>query len=119
MKLQFQGVTDPNQLDGAFQSMATARAEGLIVFIDPLTVRYRGRIVELAARGRLPAIYGFRREYAEAGGLASYGTDYPGLFRRAAALVDKILRGAKPADLPMEQPTTFELVINLTPRLSA
>jgi putative ABC transport system substrate-binding protein len=111
-KLQFQGVTEPRQFEGAFRSMATARAEGLIVFIDPLTVRYRGQIVELAARARLPAIYGFR-EFADAGGLMAYGSNVAVLCRRAAVYVDKILRGAKPGDLPVEQATQFELVINL------
>jgi putative ABC transport system substrate-binding protein len=111
-KLQFQGVTEPKQFEGAFRSMATARAEGLIVFIDPLTVRYRGQIVELAARARLPAIYGFR-EFVDAGGLMAYGSNVAVLCRRAAVYVDKILRGAKPGDLPVEQATQFELVINL------
>jgi putative ABC transport system substrate-binding protein len=111
-KIQFQGVADPNQFDGAFGAMATARAQGLIVLIDPLTVRYRGRIVELAARARLPAIYGFR-EFADTGGLMAYGTNVPALCRRAAVYVDKVLKGAKPGDLPVEQATQFELVINL------
>ena len=111
-KLQFQGVTEPGQLDGAFAAMATGRAEGLIVFIDPLTVRYRDRIVELAAQARLPAIYGFR-EFSEAGGLMAYGSNVAALCRRAAVYVDKILRGAKPGDLPVEQATQFELIVNL------
>ena len=114
MKIQFQGVTELKQFDGAFQAMATARAEGLIVFIDPLTVRFRARIVEMAARARLPAIYGFR-EFADAGGLMAYGSNVAVLCRRAAVYVDKILRGAKPGDLPVEQATQFELVINLRP----
>jgi putative ABC transport system substrate-binding protein len=69
-------------------------------------------IVGLAAKHRLPAAYG-RREFADAGGLMSYGASFPELYRRAAAYVDKILKGAKPADLPVEQPTTFELIVNL------
>src|SRR5262249_46178610 len=87
-KIQFQGVTEPNQFDGAFGAVATAQAQGLIVLIDPLTVRYRGRIVELAAKARLPAIYGFR-EFADAGGLMAYGASVPSLCRRAATYVDK------------------------------
>ena len=80
--------------------------------IDPLTVRYRGRIAELAAKNRLPAMYGLR-EVADAGGLMAYGANVADLCRRAATYVDKILKGTKPADLPVEQPTKFELVINL------
>src|SRR5262249_46777976 len=72
--LQLQGVTDPGQFEGAFQSMADARAQALIVFVDPLTVRYRARIVELATKSRLPAIYGFR-EFVDAGGLMAYRTN--------------------------------------------
>src|SRR5262249_19502801 len=111
-KIQFQGVADPNQFDGAFGAMATARAQGVIVLIDPLTVRYRGRIVELVAKARLPAIYGFR-EFADAGGLMAYGSSVPALCRRAATYVDKILKGAKPGELPVEQATKFEFVINM------
>jgi putative ABC transport system substrate-binding protein len=110
--LQPQGVQDPSQLDNAFWAMATARAQALIVLTDPLTVRYRDRIVALAATHRLPAMYGFR-EFVEAGGLMAYGASVPAMCRRAATYVDKILKGANPADLPVEQPTTFELVINL------
>ena len=80
--------------------------------IDPLTVRYRGRMAELAAKNRLPAMYGLW-EVADAGGLMAYGANVADLCRRAATYVDKILKGAKPADLPVEQPTRFELVINL------
>jgi putative ABC transport system substrate-binding protein len=110
--LQPQGVQDPSQFDSAFAAMATARAQALIVFTDPLTVRYRDQIVDLAAKHRLPAMYGFR-EFVDAGGLMAYGSNVPFMCRRAATYVDKILKGAKPADLPVEQPTTFELVINL------
>ncbi len=80
---------------------------------DPLVITNRIRINTLALGARLPTMYGFR-EYVEAGGLMSYGPNFPDLFRRAADYVDKILRGAKPADIPVEQPTKFDLVINLT-----
>jgi ABC-type uncharacterized transport system substrate-binding protein len=89
------------------------RADALYVVQDPLFLTHRIRINTLAAAARLPSVHGFR-EYVEAGGLMSYGADFPDLFRRAADFVDKILHGTKPADLPVEQPTKFELVINLT-----
>jgi putative ABC transport system substrate-binding protein len=112
VKLQSVGLRDAGQFDSAFASMRTERAQALVVVIDPLTVRYRGRIVELAAKNHLPAMYGFR-EFADAGGLIAYGANVPHLCRRAATYVDKILKGAKPGDLPVEQPTQFELVVNL------
>jgi ABC-type uncharacterized transport system substrate-binding protein len=112
VKLQSVEVRDPAGFDNAFASMGVERAQALVVVVDPLTVRYRGRIVELAAKNRLPAVYGFR-EFADAGGLMTYGANVADLCRRAAIYVDKILKGAKPAGLPVEQPTTFELVINL------
>jgi len=112
IKLQLQDVRDSGQFDGAFATMVAERTQGIVVVVDPLTVRHRGRIVELAAKHRLPAVYGFR-EFVEAGGLMSYGVNVPSLCRRAAGYVDKILKGAKPGDLPVEQPTTFERVINL------
>jgi putative ABC transport system substrate-binding protein len=99
-------------LEAAFATMVRGRAGGLIVVGTARLFSYRKRIGELAVRHRLPTVHG-AREYVEAEGLLSYGTDYPDLFRRAATFVDKILKGAKPADLPMEQPTKFELVINL------
>jgi ABC-type uncharacterized transport system substrate-binding protein len=92
--------------------MSAKRAEGLVVVVDPLTVRYRKQIAELAAKHRLPAMYGFR-EFADAGGLMAYGADMADLCRRAATYVDKILKGTRPADLPVEQPTKFDLIINL------
>jgi putative ABC transport system substrate-binding protein len=88
------------------------RAQALYVVSDPLISIERTRVSLLAAGARLPTIHAYR-EYAEAGGLISYGTSFPDMFRRTAEYVDKILRGAKPADLPVEQPTKFELVINL------
>jgi putative ABC transport system substrate-binding protein len=88
------------------------RPQALLELPDPLTFFNRKLIAEFAAKHRLPAMYSFR-EYVDVGGLMSYGTSFPDLFRRAAIYVDKILKGAKPADLPVEQPTKFELVINL------
>jgi putative ABC transport system substrate-binding protein len=89
------------------------RADALYVVGDALVITHRVRINTLALIARLPTIY-FVREYVEAGGLMSYGPNFPDLFRRAADYVDKILRGAKPGDIPVEQPTKFDLVINLT-----
>jgi putative ABC transport system substrate-binding protein len=89
------------------------RAGALYVASDPLVFTNRARIHTLAMGARLPTVYNFR-EYVEAGGLLSYGANMPDLFRRAGNTVDKILRGAKPADLPVEQPTKFDLIINLT-----
>jgi putative ABC transport system substrate-binding protein len=97
---------------GAFDTMARERAEALIVAGDTVFVFHRTRLAELAAQHRLPAIY-LHKEHAQAGGLMAYSASYPALFRRAASYVDKILKGTKPADLPVEQPTKFELVINL------
>jgi ABC-type uncharacterized transport system substrate-binding protein len=88
------------------------RVDALIVSIDTVTQANAAFITQLAAKQRLPAIYG-AREFVETGGLMSYGVSYPDLYRRAAMYVDKIFKGAKPADLPIEQPTKFELIINL------
>jgi ABC-type uncharacterized transport system substrate-binding protein len=113
INLLSQEVRDRDEFDNAFVMIVAQRAQALIVVVDPLTVRYRGRIVELAAKHRLPAVYGFR-EFADAGGLIAYGANIGYLCRRAAIFVDKILKGAKPGDLPVEQSTKFdELVINL------
>jgi putative ABC transport system substrate-binding protein len=98
--------------EGAFSALAAERADALFVVSNPLLNRDRKRIIALAARHRLPAIYEWR-ESAEDGGLLAYGAKVRELNRRVAAYVDKILKGAKPGDLPVEQPTTFELVINL------
>jgi putative ABC transport system substrate-binding protein len=105
-------VRSVTELDGAFNAMSKTHVGGLVVLMDPLTLRHRESIVRLAARTRLPAIYGFS-EFARAGGLVAYGPSVPDQARRAATYVDKILKGAKPADLPVEQPTKFELVINM------
>jgi putative ABC transport system substrate-binding protein len=98
--------------DSAFSASAKERSNALLVLFDPLLTGQRARIAELANKQRLPSMYP-HREYAEAGGLMAYGASLLDLYRRAAAYVDKILKGAWPADLPVEQPTRFELVINL------
>ncbi len=105
-------VRSPARLEAAFATVVRDRAGALIIVQGPMFFSHRKRLAELAVKHRLPTVIG-SREYVEAGGLAGYGTDEPDLFRRAATFVDKILKGAKPADLPMEQPTKFELVINL------
>ena len=111
MRLRFVEARLPGEIEPAFTVMARERADGVIVSADPMfTSEYR-RIVELAARTRLPAIYSLRSA-SEAGGLMSYGTDLFAVFRSAAIYVDKILTGTKPANLPVQQPTKFELVIN-------
>jgi putative ABC transport system substrate-binding protein len=110
--LQPQAISDPDQFNGAFATMRAERAQAVVVVVDPLTVRYRSQIVELAVKNRLPSMYGFR-EFVDAGGLIAYGVNVPYLCRRAAVYVDKIIKGAKPGDLPVEQPTRFELVVNL------
>jgi putative ABC transport system substrate-binding protein len=99
-------------LEGAFVTLTRDRPDALLIFVDPFTVAHRHRIVEFAARSRLPAIYE-DRSFLQAGGLMSYGPNVEDNCRRAAVYVDKILKGAKPGDLPIEQPTKFELVINL------
>ena len=97
----------------AFEALVEGRAQALYVTSDALVITNRARIHTLAMGMRLPTMYG-SRDYVEAGGLMSYGPNYPNQFRRAAEYVDKILRGAKPGDIPVEQPTKFDLVINLT-----
>jgi putative ABC transport system substrate-binding protein len=104
-------IRQPTDIEPAFTAL-TRWANGLYVCSDPLVGTHRHTIAALALAARLPSIHSFR-EHAEAGGLLSYGTSFPDLFRRAAELVDKILRGTKPGDIPVEQPTRFELVINL------
>jgi putative ABC transport system substrate-binding protein len=112
VQLQLLEARGPNEFDGAFAAMAKERVGALLVLSDAMLNSHRTRLADLAARNRLPAAYGVR-ESVEAGGLMSYGPSFLDLFRRSAAYVDKILKGAKPADLPVEQPTKFELVINL------
>jgi putative ABC transport system substrate-binding protein len=105
-------VRSPGDFDGAFGTVAREDVRSLIVVEDPLTFTQMERIVNFATTQRLPAMYGMK-EFVSAGGLIAYGPSYPDLLRRAATYVDKILKGANPADLPVEQPTKFELVINL------
>jgi ABC-type uncharacterized transport system substrate-binding protein len=112
--LQFQHleVSDLNKVDSIFAALSKKPGSSLIVMGEPLFFAHRNRIPELATRHRLPAIYTFQA-FVDAGGLISYGPSLPDLWRRAVTYVDRILKGAKPADLPVEQPTKFELVINL------
>jgi putative tryptophan/tyrosine transport system substrate-binding protein len=105
-------VRGPDEFVGAFQAAMQGHAQALLMAQGALFLRQRARLAELALASRLPTLSG-ETGYAEAGGLMHYGPDIPGSFRRVAVYVDKILKGAQPADLPVEQPTTFELVINL------
>jgi putative tryptophan/tyrosine transport system substrate-binding protein len=112
VKLQYLDVLDPKDIGAAFQAATKERAEAVLGLGGPVLNPQRTKVVELAAKSRLPAMYTIR-EYVEDGGLMSYGVIVTDLDRRAATYVDKILKGAKPADLPVEQPTKFEFVINL------
>ena len=105
-------VRGPNDLPGAFAAMADWRADGLVTLTDGMLFSQRARVTELALNSKRPGVYP-EAEFVAAGGLASYGPNLPDLFRQAATYVDKILKGTKPADLPIEQPSKFELVINL------
>jgi putative ABC transport system substrate-binding protein len=112
VQLQLLNVKKPDDFESAFASMVRGKVDALIVLTQGMFTRNATRIVEMATKSRLPAIY-HRNEFVKAGGLMSYGPDHTDLYRRAATYVDKILKGAKPSDLPVEQPTKFELVINL------
>jgi putative ABC transport system substrate-binding protein len=112
LQLQILKAQGPEEFDGAFASMRSARAGGLYVVGDPMFVRHGAQLAQLAARTRLPAVYELK-QHATAGGLMAYGPNIDDMYRRAAIYVDKILKGAKPGLLPVEQPTKFELVINL------
>jgi putative ABC transport system substrate-binding protein len=112
MSVTFWEARTEKDFKRAFEEIEQARADGLVVSQNVMYVQHRKIIADLALRHRIPAIYG-RSDFIDAGGLVSYGTSFPDLYRRAAVYVDKILKGAKPADLPVEQPTKFELVINL------
>jgi len=106
-------VRGPDDFDGAFEAARRLRLDALITVEDPLTASYRKRIADFAVGQQLPSLHGIR-EFVAAGGLISYGANLADLSRRAAYYVDKIFKGAKPADLPVQQPTKFEMVINLT-----
>jgi putative ABC transport system substrate-binding protein len=112
MQVQRLEVERPTDFETAFGVATRGRTAALLVLEDPFFFAHRSVIASLAAQNRLPAAYG-RREFVDAGGLMSYGASFPDLFRRAATYVDKILKGAKPVDLPVEQPTKLELVINV------
>ena len=112
VQLQFLEAGGPDGFDGAFTAMAKERVGALLVMSDPMFGLHAARLADLAAKNQLPSMHGVR-QMVEPGGLMYYGPNIPDLFRRAASYVDKILKGAKPADLPVQQPTNFELVINL------
>jgi putative tryptophan/tyrosine transport system substrate-binding protein len=111
MALQPLDIRGPEDFEAAFAAATRGNAQALIVFDDGLTIAHRPRIAALSASSRLPAMYGLR-EFPDDGGLISYGPSFVDLLRRTATYIDKIIKGAKPADLPVEQPTKFELVIN-------
>ncbi len=110
--VQYLDVLNPKEVESAFRGANKARAEALLGLGGPVLNSQRTQVVELAVKSRLPAVY-WRSDFVEAGGLMSYGTSFTDLWRRAATYVDKILKGANPGELPIEQPTKFELIINL------
>jgi putative ABC transport system substrate-binding protein len=113
VQLHLVGIQDPSEFEGAFTALGRKGAQALVVFPDGMFLTHTPLIIRLAARNRLPAMYGVR-EYAEVGGMMAYGTNLVDMYRQlGASFVDKILKGAKPADLPVAQPTKFELLINL------
>jgi putative tryptophan/tyrosine transport system substrate-binding protein len=112
LQLQALEVSGPQAFDGAFHAMITERAQAILVLADPMTYFHRRRLADLALKHRLPMMGGLP-DYAEAGSLLSYWADTTDVYRRVASYVDRILKGAKPGDLPIEQPTKFELVANL------
>ena len=112
VQLHPMGVQNPDQLEGIFSRMTQEHVQALTVPPDGMFLAHQARIIDLAASHRIPAMYGVR-ELVEAGGLMGYGVNLPEMYRRGAFFVDRILKGAKPGDLPVEQPTNFELVINL------
>jgi len=112
VKLQYLDVLDPKDIETAFGAASKGRADAVLMLVSPVFNSQRKQIVELAVKSQLPAIY-YAAEWVEDGGLMTYGVSFIDLYRRAATYVDKILKGAKPADLPVEQPIKFELIINL------
>jgi ABC-type uncharacterized transport system substrate-binding protein len=112
VKLQHVDILAPKDIETAFRAASKGRADGVLVLASSVANSQRTQIAELAVKSRLPAVY-YQTEFVEDGGLMSYGVSFTDLFRRVATYVDKILKGAKPADLPVEQPTKFEFIINL------
>jgi len=112
IKLQYLEVRKADDVESAFKAASREQSQALIILPNPVASTYRKQVVGLAVKSRLPAMY-FRRDFVESGGLMSYGTYVPDLYRRAATYVEKILKGAKPADLPVEQPKKFEFIVNL------
>ena len=112
-QIQLVAAENPNELDVAFSAITAGTPDALVVLNSPMFYTEHKHIVDLAAKSHVPAMYA-AREFADAGGLVAYGANLPEVFRSAATYVDKILKGAKPADLPVEQPTKFELVVNLS-----
>ena len=112
LSLQDRGVKDPNELDTVFSVMTKERPDGFLALMDPVLNAYRKRIIDFLAQNRLPAMFE-NSDWVEAGGLISYGPSFPATYRRAAVLMDKVLKGTKPSEIPVEQTTNFELVINL------
>jgi ABC-type uncharacterized transport system substrate-binding protein len=112
VQLQLVNVREPDYFDGAFVAMTREHAGAVLVMTDPVFIANPTRLLGLVGKSRLPAMFG-ERTFTEAGGLMNHGVNPSDNFRRAATYVDKILKGARPADLPIEQPTRFELVINL------
>ena len=115
--LQDRGVKDANEIEVVFDTMSKDRPDAFLALMDITLLSHRNRILEFLGRNRLPAIYE-SKDWVEAGGLISYGANSSDVTRRAAVQMDKILKGTKPADIPVEQPTKFELVINLRSRTS-
>jgi putative tryptophan/tyrosine transport system substrate-binding protein len=112
VKLQYLDVLSPKDIETTFREASKGRADAVLALNSPVLNSHRTQVADLAVKNRLPAVYG-QPEFMDAGGLMYYGASYTDLFRRAATYVDKILKGAKPADLPVEQPIKFELIINL------
>jgi putative ABC transport system substrate-binding protein len=112
VQIKYVDVRNENEIESAFQQAVKERAEAIVVLGNPATTPRRKELAELAVKTRLPAMY-YTTEFVEDGGLMTYGVSITDLFRRSAGYVDKIVKGAKPSDLPIEQPTKFDLVINL------
>jgi putative ABC transport system substrate-binding protein len=112
VKLQFLDVRNPNDFESVFRAAGKGRTDAVVVLQSPIAFSHRSKIADLALKSRLPSTY-YRREFVEDGGLMSYGASIADLDKRAATYVDKILKGRKPADLPVEQPKKLEFVVNL------